>query len=365
MGLFDRLKEPVFLKESSDAEVQLYTLKALEPRLNKEGQVLIKQDIQCLEYGIAGEKNIAYELRNSHMPMYILHDIYLESGDLTAQIDYLVITRKLCFVIECKNLYGNIEINSAGDFIREMEFGRYKQKEGIYSPITQNQRHLELMKKIKVENKSNILSKFMCERYFDCFNKSVIVLANPKTVLKAKYAKKEIKDKVIRSDQLVKYIKDMNERSKETANSDKELMSWAQSYLKLHKEVRKDYTEKYEKYKLKEVMTDDTIHIIPMIEEAAISVMAKENISGMEEKTIVEKTIEETEIYKELREYRLNKSREEMVKPYFIYNNNQLVDLISRMPRDKEELKKVAGFGEVKVEKYGEDIIGIVGKYVE
>ena len=54
-----------------------------------------------------------------------------------------------------------------------------------------------------------------------------------------------------------------------------------------------------------------------------------------------------------------------MVKPYFIYNNNQLVDLISRMPRDKEELKKVAGFGEVKVEKYGEDIIGIVGLYIE
>lgn len=54
-----------------------------------------------------------------------------------------------------------------------------------------------------------------------------------------------------------------------------------------------------------------------------------------------------------------------MVKPYFIYNNNQLVDLISRMPRDKEELKKVAGFGEVKVEKYGKDIIEIVGKYVE
>ena len=364
MGLFDKLKEPVFLKENSDAEVQLNILKALEPRLNKEGQALIKQDIQCLEYGIAGEKNIAYELRNSHMPMYILHDIYLESGDLTAQIDYLVITRKLCFVIECKNLYGNIEINSAGDFIREMEFGRYKKKEGIYSPITQNQRHLELMKKIKVENKSNILLKFMCERYFDSFNKSVIVLANPKTVLKAKYAKKEIKDKVIRLDQLVKYIKNMNERSKETANSDKELMSWAQSYLKLHKEVQKDYTVKYEQYKLKEEIAVDTIHITPMTEETAISVMAEKNINGTEEKTI-EETIEETAIYKELREYRLNKSREEMVKPYFIYNNNQLVDLISRMPRDKKELKKVAGFGAVKVEKYGEDIIGIVEKYVD
>ena len=41
--------------------------------------------------------------------VYVLHDIYLEIGDLSAQIDYLVITRKMVFVIECKNLIGDIE----------------------------------------------------------------------------------------------------------------------------------------------------------------------------------------------------------------------------------------------------------------
>ena len=139
MGIFNRMREPVFLKESSEAEAQLERLKKLEPQLNAEGQALIRQDIKCLEYGIAGEKNIAFELKNSHMPMYILHDIYLEDGDLSAQIDYLVFTKKLCFVIECKNLYGNIEINNAGDFTRIMEFGGRKKKEGIYSPITTDQ----------------------------------------------------------------------------------------------------------------------------------------------------------------------------------------------------------------------------------
>ncbi|QXE20847.1 nuclease-related domain-containing protein [Clostridium sp. 001] len=88
MGLFNRMKEPVFLKESSDAEVQLEKLKALEPLLSAEGKNIIKQDIKCLEYGIAGEKNIKFELKNSHMPMYILHDIYLKDVDLSAQIDY-------------------------------------------------------------------------------------------------------------------------------------------------------------------------------------------------------------------------------------------------------------------------------------
>ena len=111
MGTFDKMKQPVFLKESSDAEVQLEKLKTIEPLLNSEGQEVIKRDIKYLEYGIAGENAIAFELRNSHIPMYILHDIYLEDGELSAQIDYLVFTKKVCFVIECKNLYGNIENN--------------------------------------------------------------------------------------------------------------------------------------------------------------------------------------------------------------------------------------------------------------
>lgn len=41
MGLFNRMKEPVFLKESSDAELQLEKLKTLEPLLNEEGKNVI------------------------------------------------------------------------------------------------------------------------------------------------------------------------------------------------------------------------------------------------------------------------------------------------------------------------------------
>ena len=243
MRLFNKLKEPIFLKESSDSEEQIEKLKALEPSLNKKGQNILRQDIRRIEYGIAGEKNIAFELKNSHMPMYILHDIYLEDGDLSAQIDYLVFTRKICLVIECKNLIGDIEINNRGEFVRTTNFGGRKQKEGIYSPITQNQRHLELMRKIRVDNKNNILTKYAADSSFEDFYKSIVVLANPKTILNSKYAKKEVKDKVIRADQLVQYIKDMYKQSKELKSSDKRLFEWAQSYLDLHKEVDKDYTK--------------------------------------------------------------------------------------------------------------------------
>lgn len=364
MGLFNKLKGPVFLKESSDAETLLNILKEREPLLNEEGQSLIKQDIQSIDYGIVGEKKIEFELRNSHIPMYILHDIYLECGDLTAQIDYLVFTRKLCFVIECKNLYGNIEINKEGEFIRTLEYGRNKKKEGIYSPITQNQRHLDLMKTVRAENKSNLLLRFLCQRQFDNFYKSVIVLANPKTVLHDKYAKKEIRDKVIRADQLIKYIKDMCDQSKIVENSDKELLSWAQFYLDLHKNIEKNYTEKYEKYRERGTTLDEDKYIKSEQDKVAITVLVESSINRSVESNI-EKTIEDTEVYKDLREYRLNKSRVEMVKPYFIYNNNQLIDLITKMPQSKEELRQVNGFGGVKVDKYGDEIIEILRKYIE
>ncbi|WP_010247765.1 HRDC domain-containing protein [Acetivibrio cellulolyticus] len=351
MGLFDRMKEPVFLKGNSNAEVQIEKLKALEPILNAEGQNIIKQDIKSLEYGIAGEKNIEFELKNSHIPMYILHDIYIEDGELSAQIDYLVFTKKICFIIECKNLYGDIEINSSGDFIRTMEFSGRKKKEGIYSPITQNQRHLELMKKIMTDRKNNIFTKYMAGRYFEDFNKSIVVLANPKTVLNAKYAKKEVKEKVIRADQLVKHIKEVYESSKVAADSEDKMLAWAQSYLDLHKAVEKDYTGKYEQYKINIITPrkQDEEVLTPVAERSTI--------------TVGEVPVEETDIFKELKAYRLDKSREEKIKPYFIYNDNQLKDLISKMPRNKEELQTVSGFSEVKANKYGDDILKIIKKY--
>lgn len=65
-----------------------------------------------------GEANIAYELKNADMDMYVLHDIYLECDGLSAQIDYIIITRKGVYIIECRNLVGNVEVNNRGEFIR-------------------------------------------------------------------------------------------------------------------------------------------------------------------------------------------------------------------------------------------------------
>ncbi len=119
-------------------------------------------------------------------------------------------------------------------------------RQGIYSPITQNERHIELIKAIRGKTK-NILTKVLFEKYFDENYHPIVVLANPKTVLNDKYAKKEIKDKVIRGDQLVAYIKKKDAEKKEEMFSEKEMEETANYFLALNKTNPVDYAEKFRK----------------------------------------------------------------------------------------------------------------------
>ena len=242
MGLFDRLKEPVFLKDNSNAEQELVQLKEL--RSVASGDVAEELDlrIRLVEAGIRGEHSIRFELANSHIPMYVLHDLYLEHDGLSAQIDYLLVTKKAILVVECKNLQGNIEINSSGDFIRTFAYGSRTRKEGIYSPVTQNRRHLELIKQIRAAEKSNMLSKMMFERSFYQTYRSVVVLSNPKTILNARYAKKEIRQQVIRADQLAEYIRTTCSDPNVATINDKDMEALAQFFLTRHKDQATDYT---------------------------------------------------------------------------------------------------------------------------
>ena len=236
---------PVFLKEDSSAEIQLTALQELAKTADHFLAEQLEEEIKCVRAGIHGEDAIKFELQNSHIPMVILHDLYLEYEGLSAQIDYLIITRYHQFVLECKNLYGNIEINSNGDFIRTMSFGKKVRKEGIYSPITQNRRHLELIKQIRSAEKKNFLTKTLFEKNFYDNYRAIVVLANPKTVLNARYAKKEVRDQVLRADQLAEYIRKTDASSRAEPSNEKEMRALAEFFLARHQQPPVDYTEKF------------------------------------------------------------------------------------------------------------------------
>lgn len=318
------LKKPDFYKADSDAKIQLDRLQELYATASDQEKPQIERDIKLLSYGIAGEESIAFELNNSYLPLIVLHDLRLEYEGLSAQIDYLIITPKLCLVVECKNLFGNIEVNNKGEFIRDLTFNGRRKKEGIYSPITQNIRHMEMIKRIGAANKTNFLLRTAFEKLFDENYRSVIVLANPKTVINTKYAPKEIKDQIIRSDQLIAYIKKLNKESKNLAQSEKDMYKQADFLMSLHTVNPTDYTEKY-----------------------------------FQQKPI------EKPLYEQLKQYRYATSKAEGIKAFQIFTNAQLEALVATMPVNHENLHQMPGFGTVKCEKYGEEIVRIIRRYQE
>lgn len=276
------------------------------------------------------------------MPMYIMHDLFFKDNDLTTQIDFLVITRKCTIVIECKNLFGNIEINNQGDFIRNIQVGAKYKKEGIYSPITQNQRHFEMLKQIRLKSKTNFFTKAIFEKNFDENYKSLVVLANPKTIINMKFAKKEIKEKIVKVDQLNAYIKKLIDTQSTSSMSDKEMKALADYFLENSTPNTVDYTEKYK------LSLDESDNVTT-------------NITKPKEQEY--ENIESTPVYTALKDYRYEQSKKEGIKAYYIYNNAQLEEIIKIAPKTLDDLKTVNGFGDIKCQKYGADILLIISDF--
>lgn len=69
--------------------------------------------------------------------------ICLIRGD-EAQIDFMIFTKKNCYIIECKQLYGDVLIDYSGNFYRKI----CSRLTPIYSFITQLERHFNLIRHI-------------------------------------------------------------------------------------------------------------------------------------------------------------------------------------------------------------------------
>lgn len=310
----DKLKEPVIYKGSNKAVEEL---EQVQEYLKEHSDKDLEKKARLIQYGIDGEKNILFELKNSHFPMYVLHDVYMVDHDLSAQIDYIIITPSMVYFIECKNLIGTIMIDAMGNFTREYTYNGKIIKEGIYSPITQSQRHLDLYKSLRAKRQGTVM-KFIYDKTFSNNFKSLVVLANPKSILKSRYAPKEIKDKVIKADQLIDYIK----RHEQSAfRNQKDMIELADIFLSYHQD--------------KEIQS-----------------IQKENNSVIEEKN--------DSLIEQLKNYRLTKAKEKNLPPYYVFNDETLNEIISIKPQTIDELLTVKGFGQKKCEWYGNDILQII-----
>ena len=335
LGTGKSLNEVVFInKVDKENNVQMKQLTDLLDKVGDNDKEKIENEIRKLKIGIEGEKKIEFELTSIHdTPLICLNDIRLEYNNEVAQMDFILVARSSIIVIESKELIGNISIDNEGNFTRTYQTYQNKiyKKEGMYSPIAQNDRHIEILKRMLVENK--VIGK-------DFPIHSLVVIANDKCIVDKKFAPKVIKELITKYDQLRYKIQDILKNDVVYNINDKDMKYIADYIYEKNKHIEYDYINKLG-LKLKEekpeIIVDNT------------------NISE----------VGNDDLYEELKKYRYEKAKEKNMlnKVGFIFSNEVLEELILKSPRTKEQFITIRGLGESKWEEYGEDIIKIISKY--
>ncbi len=297
------------------------------------------QKLKLCELGLKGEKEIEFELKNANIGMYVLHDINMKYEDLTAQIDYIIITPASMYFIECKNLVGNIIVNSRGEFIREYTYNRKKVKEGIYSPIRQVERHIEIFKKIWNSKNTKLINKFQMKN-FDKWCKYIVVMTNSKSILDIKSAPKEIKNKIVRSDSLVKYLQnDVNNTDKDMRYTAKEMKDNAFGIMNNYNVIiDRDYEQELRDWLKNNISLENSLN--------KIVDSCKENREEL--------------LKKELKDFRRITSREKNIPAYYIFNNDELEKLVKYKPKNIIELKNLKILSDIKIKVHGQKIVEII-----
>ena len=329
MELFKKFTETIFYKKDSQLEEQISALKELQQEYPNNSKLNYK--LKLCELGLIGENEIEFELKNANIGMYILHDVNLKYKDLTAQIDYIIITPGYTYFVECKNLIGNISVNNRGEFIREYIYNHKKIVEGIYSPIRQAERHIEIFKKLLDENQTGIMYNLL-KNVRQSWFKPLVVLANSKNILKLQYAPKEIKSQIVRSDSLIDYIKkDINNLDKDYLSSQKYMNDLAFKIMQnYNQDIEKDYKEDFQKWLEKD-------KVEPLSSNA--------NNEDIKHKLI---------------NYRKTKSQEKNIPPYYIFTNEELNLLLTHLPKTYQELEKSNILSNIKLKLHGQEIINII-----
>ena len=333
MGIIDcaidafRFKDTIFYKENSDLQDKYNVLKRLNEEYPKNEE--LQSELLIVKKGLDGENEILYQLKKAHIGMYVLRDIKVKYEDLTAQIDYVVITPVFTYYIECKNLIGNITVTDKGDFIREFTLNGKRIKKGMYSPLRQVEAQREVIRKIWESNTSSFI-KFFASKNFEYYRRVLVVAANQDTILNTNKAPKEFKYKILRADSLVRKIEyDLNHRDNDDhLKSKKGMEEIAQSYLDLSNKEEIDYYNYY-----KEKFCNN------------VNVPIKDDLK--------ERLIE-------LRKTRCN---EMTIPAYYVFTNDELDKLIEVKPKTIEELKNANILTPIKIKTHGDLIVEEINKY--
>ena len=99
--------------------------------------------------------------------------------------------------------------------------------------------------------------------------------------------------------------------------------------------------------------------------EAVLKGQEKVMLAKPKERVVISmpKADYEIDLFKQLKEKRTYIAREENIPAYIVLSDSTLMEIATYLPHNKEEFKKISGFGEVKIEKYGKLFWDVVADY--
>jgi hypothetical protein len=277
----------------------------------------------------------------------LLTNVYIPKNDgTTTEIDLLMINRAGFYVFESKNFSGFIfGDEKSQNWTQSLKGGK---KIPLMNPVNQNNGHIKALRKLLGET-SNIYYSYVV--FSQRCKLKKITVTTPNIF-------------VVKRDMLLFDLrKDLSKRT--DVLTDDQISAFyeiLQKHSLADAKTKEQHIQNIVDKKNKKAATPAD----PIVVESVIceTTHSKGELLTKETETIetIERTtpIEDTPIYKALKQYRFETCKAEGVQAYVIFNNAQMADIISKMPGTLEDLKKISGFGDVKCQKYGDKILEIV-----
>ena len=318
----------------------------------------ISYDNAFKDKGMYGEYLTFRELEKIKGTHRIITNVYLPCDNgKTTEIDLIYIHESGIYVIESKNYSGWI-LGNENDRYWTQVF-KNKRKEKFYNPIKQNATHIKsLINVCAIENE---------------FVKSIIVFSKRCTLKNITVHSDNVS--VINRNDLVENIKSHIGKSSIKLSEDRinVLYYVLRNYSNVDESVKEAHVENINNYKNRgksstnkstyNKQDDNESNKADYVEYNFKTTYTdfSNNDDNCENTIEKEQQVFSASLEEELKKYRLNKSKELGIKPYMIFSNKEMNDIILIKPIDIDALCKINGFGDVKCSKYGEDIVRIVG----
>lgn len=302
---------------------------------------IIEHQILLFKLGKLGEENVLEELKYSFYPMTIYKDVLIRLGELHCQIDFLIITKKMIYIIECKNHNTNVKIDKFGSFYSS----ELSKSSRTFSALNQVEKQLMIFKNLEIDMNFQKIQP-------------IIVYAHESTAIEIEEESALRGVKVINLDQLVHTIRKIEEENIEVY-TDEQIEKIKKDILKIN--VTSNFNSSLDKYwmeyEVRSLLEKNVIEkriLEKEIEKNSLKAPAAANLIKKEEKFSYSE-------FDELLTRYLNRKAEKLgVFSKSLMTTAMKEEIIEKLPTTEKQLSKLLVRNSLYYNEISNDLLSII-----